>query len=492
MPLITSMQVRAIHFKHFLVEEDTMYAIFKDDIFEKAKVIYRQHSEYKAGNINIKQLGTHQNNELKNIITYVVNNSPFYREHLKGLTSSDIEKLTTESIGTLAFTTKEDLRSHGASLASAPLHQSWIYYETTGTTGKPTPCPRNEIDSIHNNTPLIIHYRDIFEQHGSNHIVGVMGPSELHSTGDTFEDVFRSLGYSVAKMWPRSPVVGMKRVLALINELQITALVCTPAVAISVARFIKKSGQDPSATSVRLILTVGELTTPSLLRNIGEVWGAQVYSCMYASQESSILAVCAHDSHLYTIPLNNYYEIIDPVSGTSYDVTKGQVTGELVITHLYQGQKPLIRYRTGDMVRSTYMPDGSQKMVPIGRVRDVLTLNGTAYCAWDLEAALLERLDGCLDYAIQIDRHDGVDVLNITVEMFNEPLEITSILEEVKHHIERAITGVKVNLINGETSGVTATSAMVSWKAARIHDLRPTADNSDREAALALINQGFQ
>lgn len=72
-----------------------MYAIFKDDIFEKAKVIYRQHSEYKAGNINIKQLGTHQNNELKNIITYVVNNSPFYREHLKGLTSSYIEKLCT-------------------------------------------------------------------------------------------------------------------------------------------------------------------------------------------------------------------------------------------------------------------------------------------------------------------------------------------------------------------------------------------------------------
>lgn len=132
------------------------------------------------------------------------------------------------------------------------------------------------------------------------------------------------------------------------------------------ARFIKDSGQDPATTSVRLILTVGELTTPALLRNIGDVWGAHVYSCMYASQESSILAVCASDSHLYTIPLNNYYEIIDPVSGKGYDITKGQVTGELVITHLYQGQKPLIRYRTGDMVRSTYMPDGSQKLFPLG------------------------------------------------------------------------------------------------------------------------------
>lgn len=469
-----------------------MYAIFKDELYQKAKEIHQQHVRFNAGDISREQLCAHQNNELRAVIKYVMQNSPFYREHLKGLTTADIDKLTTDNIHTLPFTSKEDLRNHGPSLAAAPLHKSWIYYETTGTTGKPTPCPRNEIDSIHNNTPLIIHYRQIFEQHGTDHIVGVMGPSELHSTGDTFEDVFRSLGYGVVKMWPRSPVVGIKRVMALINELKITALVCTPAVAISVARFIQNAGQDPAETSVRLILTVGELTTPALLRNISEVWGAQVYSCMYASQESSILAACASDSHLYTLPLNNYYEIIDPVSGKGFDLTQNQVTGELVITHLYQGQKPLIRYRTGDMVRSSAMPDGSQKITPIGRVRDVLTLNGTAYCAWDLEAALLERLNGCLDYAIQIDKAQDKDVLNITVEMFDKTRDASARLLAAKQHMETMLNGVTVNLAAGDTTAITGTSAMVSWKAARLHDLRPAADNSDRDAALALINRGFQ
>jgi len=469
-----------------------MYAFFKERVIAQAKEVYYLHSAFHAGNISLNELGLHQNNKLREVVKYVAEHSPFYREHFKGLTSSDIESLTTAGLTSLPFTTKDDLRMQGAALASAPLHQSWIYYETTGTTGKPTPCPRNETDSVHNNTPLIIHYRNIFEQIAPHHVVGVMGPTELHSTGDTFEDVFRSLGYSVVKMWPRSPVVGMKRVMALINELQITALVCTPAVAIAVARFIKDSGGDPSATSVKLILTVGELTTPPLLRNIGEIWGAKVYSCMYASQESSILAVCAQDSHLYTVPLNNYYEIINPFSGAACDITTGQGVGELVITHLYKGQKPLIRYRTGDMVRSTLMPDGSQKIVPIGRVRDVLTLNGQAYCAWDLEAALLEKLEGCLDYAIQIDNREGRDVLNITVEMFNRQADVSSLLSNVKRHIEQNIAGVSIHLIDGETSRVTGTSAMVSWKAARIHDLRPAADNSDRDAALALINRGFE
>lgn len=139
-----------------------MYAIFKDELYEKAKEIYRQHLRFDAGDINNDQLYAHQNNRLRDVIKYVADNSPFYREHLKGLTTTDIEKLTIDNIHTLPFTTKEDLRNHGPSLAAAPLHKSWIYYETTGTTGKPTPCPRNEIDSIHNNTPLIIHYRQIF------------------------------------------------------------------------------------------------------------------------------------------------------------------------------------------------------------------------------------------------------------------------------------------------------------------------------------------
>lgn len=469
-----------------------MYAIFKDELVAAAKKTWQQHSDFLNAKIPLNELHQHQSSQLQDVIRYVINGSPFYHQHLKGLTQTDINQLSVQNISQLPFTTKDDLRNNSANLAAAPLSKSWVYYETTGTTGSPTPCPRNEIDSIHNNTPLIHHYRTIFAQHGEDHIVGVMGPTELHSTGDTFEDVFRSLGYSIVKMWPRSPVVGMQRAMTLINDLRITALVCTPAVAIAVARYIKNAGLSPQQTSVRLILTVGELTTPALLRNIGDVWGAKVYSCMYASQEASILAACAGDGELYTVPLNNLYEIIDPASGQPRDIHHGQTMGELVITHLYRGQKPLIRYRTGDMVRSTAMPDGSQKITPVGRVRDVLILNGQAYCAWDLEAALLNKLHGCLDYAIEINNEQGADALNITVEMFDANTANAATLEQVKAHMQASLPGVRIAIQAGETSAITGTSAMVSWKAARLHDLRPAADNRDREAALALLNRGFK
>ncbi|MCV9877966.1 phenylacetate--CoA ligase family protein [Brenneria izbisi] len=168
-----------------------MYAIFKERIIEQAKKFYHQHYDFNAGNIGLEQLYTHQNNKIRDIVKYAAKNTPVYREPLKGLASADIEALTTNRMNDLPFTIKDDQRNHGASLASAPLNQSWIYYEATGATGKSTPCPRNEIDLIHNNIPLIIYCRNIFEQYGSNHIVGGMGPSELHSIGDTFEDVLK-------------------------------------------------------------------------------------------------------------------------------------------------------------------------------------------------------------------------------------------------------------------------------------------------------------
>lgn len=467
-----------------------MYAIFKDELVEQAKEVYSQHSMFKMGNISLEELRNHQQARIKKIINYVVNNSPFYKEHLQEISISDVDSIA--DFNTVPFTTKEHLRDNAMNLLCVPIKKCWIYYETTGTTGRPTPCPRNELDSIYNNTPLIINYKSIFAENGSEHVVGVMGPTELHSTGDTFEDVMRSLGHTVVKMWPRSPVVGLKRTFELINELQITALVCTPAVAISIARYFRELGQDPSCSSVKLILTVGELISPSLLKNISKVWGANTYSSMYASQEASIMGVCSTDNCLYTIPLNNYYEIVKPFDSSSYDITE-DVTGELVITHLYPGAKPLIRYRTGDMVRSVYMPDGSQRITPIGRVKDILSLNNKICYPWDLEEALLRFLPNCLDYAIQIDsdKKTGRDALNITVEMFYNSIDQSFNISSAKSHMTKIFPNVAINIAIGKTSDITSTSAMVSWKAARIHDLRSSEENRERDAALKLINRGF-
>ncbi|MHB0774483.1 phenylacetate--CoA ligase family protein [Halomonas sp. WWR20] len=464
-----------------------VYALFKPNLLELARAVHEQHELFEGGGIYAEELDNIQLERLKSTLRHVWENTPFYRSTLSALSDANIDRLDWNAFRKLPFTTKNDLRAAGHDIAAAPLTGAWIYYETTGTTGAATPCPRNEQDSIFNNTPLILRYGEIFRAHGQQHIVGVMGPTELHSTGDTFEDVCRSLGHTVVKMWPRSPVVGLDRAVALIKELKVTALVCTPAIAISLAKHLVQRDRAPSALGVKLIFTLGELTTPALLRNIGEVWGSAVYNCMYASQESSILAASDKDGNLCTIPLNVVYEVIDPLTGQVLEPENGRMTGELVITHLYQGQKPLIRYRTGDMVRAQVMDKGRWHIIPVGRIRDTLAINGRNHCAYDIEAALLEDLKGCLDYHIQVETVAGADQLSVTLELDNNSAaqnDLESIASSMADKLH-----ARVRITVGSTDAVTGTAAMVSWKAARLHDKRQDSDNQERETALKIAAQ---
>lgn len=284
------------------------------------------------------------------------------------------------------------------------------------------PCLRTAEDSIRTGSARCEGYRDLLSAHGEHLSIAVMGPTELHSTGDTFGDVFRSLGHSSIKMWSHSPVVGFDRASQLLQRLPITGMTCTPGMTILLGQHLLASGIDPAYLGVRVILTVGELATPQLLEQIGTVWNAQVYSCMYASQEASILAVCQSDGRLRTTPLNNYYEIIDPDTGLVLNPRLEEREGELVVTHLYRGAKPLIRYRTGDLIRA-HGAGQDFTITPIGRARDELHIGNAVYAAYDFEAAILQGCPAFLDYQVDIHRRDDHDEVDLLLESTNTPSE---------------------------------------------------------------------
>ncbi|MFF7403486.1 phenylacetate--CoA ligase family protein [Streptomyces murinus] len=469
-----------------------MFTIFDDELDALARRSVAQQQEFHAGSWDGERLSAHQFENLRESLRYVRKRSPFYAGRLAGLTDAEIEGLdAAEFARTVPFTTKQDLRDQRYDMLSRPVSESWVFYETTGTTGPATPCPRDNTDSIVNNAALTVAYRDIFEQHGDHHVVAVLGPTELHSTGDTFGDVCRNLGHAVVKMWPHSPVVGFERALHMLRELRVTAVFCTPGMAMSLAKEARKAGLDPAADfDLRLLMFVGELVTPKLLENLGGIWNARAYSCMYASQESSIVGTAHADGRLRTVPLNVYYEVIDPGTGELVAPDARRVrTGELVITHLYQGAKPLVRYRTGDLVRlEPAGDDGSpaQVLTPLGRVRDRIDLNGRTVTAYELEDLVLSRAPGCRDYHITIDREADVDVLAVDLDMPD-----TAAAQGAHASLVAAAADAwdcPLTVRHTELGAITTTGAMVSWKAARVRDLR-TASDPEHEAALAIARR---
>ncbi|TLQ47179.1 phenylacetate--CoA ligase family protein [Streptomyces marianii] len=430
-----------------------------------------------AGEWDAARLKAHQTRRLRQVVTYVRAKSPFYRERLADLTDDEVSALGIDDLRILPFTTKEDLRKAQLDILSLPVSQAWIFYETTGTTGVATPCPRTNSDSIHNNSVLTAYYRDVLARYGHHQVIGVSGPTELHATGDTFGDVCRNLGHGVAKMWPHSPLVGFDRALELMRSLPLTGLFCTPGMAMSLAQKAVAAGFDPKRDfSLDILMLTGELMSPSLLRNIGQVWGAEARNCLYASQEASVLAAATADGALRTAPLINHYEVIEP-EGTEPVApdADGVRCGELVVTNLYTGAKPLIRYRTGDLVRMTDPDPEATVPAPaleaVGRVRDRLRLNGRLVDGYDLEDLLLRRFRGCLDYQITVDQDAlGTDILSLTLQAGPEG-DHSDALEDAVEDCRRELD-TPLTVTSGSPGPITSTGAMVSWKAARVVDLR--------------------
>ncbi len=464
-----------------------MFTLFRPELEAFARDVIVEQRRLRNDGWDCGDMHALQLERAADTIRYTKANSAFYRDRLGDVDVPEAGPISAQQLSDVPFTTKDDLRAELFSVLSQPIDEAWVYYETTGTTGRATPCPRDERDSIVNNTVLTLAYEQIFAQHGDRHVVAVMGPTELHSTGDTFGDVLRNLGHTVVKMWPHSPVVGFPRALTLLEQLGVTALVCTPGMAISLAKAARAAEIDiESRLSVRLILTLGELTSPAMLENLGDLWSAKIYNCMYASQEASIMAACHADGQLHTVPLNNYYEVIDPETELPAEPVDGMREGELVVTHLYQGSKPLVRYRTGDMVR-LHAQTGSpvEIMQPIGRVRDRLTLGGRRITAYDLEQTLFTHIRGALDYFLFIDEVDGRDKLTVTIEPTHDAagkrIDDAAIRDAVNETF-----GVLCDVVLGPMDAITSTGAMVSWKAARIHDRRTAVAEPERVAALAI------
>ncbi|MFI2187668.1 phenylacetate--CoA ligase family protein [Streptomyces sioyaensis] len=435
-----------------------------------------QFDAFIAGAWDADELASHQTHKLREVLTYVRAHSPFYRAKLAEFSDAEISALRSDDLSSLPFTAKGDLRTAQLDILSRPVSDAWIFYETTGTTGAATPCPRTNEDTIHNNTVLTAYYRDILAAHGDKQVIGVSGPTELHATGDTFGDVCRNLGHAVAKMWPYSPVIGFDRALEVMRLLPVTGLFCTPGMAMRLAQKASEAGLDPRKDfALDILMLTGELMSPSLLENIGALWGAEARNALYASQEASVLAADTSDGSLRTAPLINLYEVIDPDTRNPVEPDSAGVRyGELVVTNLYTGAKPLIRYRTGDMVRMTDAGPGAAVPAPalaaVGRVRDRLLLNGHLVNGYDLEDLLLRRFRAYQDYQITITRDDlGKDLLSLTLKA--DPDSQRSGIEQAVEEC-RDVLDTHVSVGFGNPGPITSTGAMVSWKAARVVDLR--------------------
>jgi phenylacetate-CoA ligase len=447
----------------------------KNQSFDQFKHEYDAvHTKYWTNVLSEDALHQWYENSLKKVLTHVKTHSPFYKEHLKDV---DLEQVSLDSLTALPFTTKDDLRESMLDILSGGLDDAVFYYETTGTTGPATPCPRGKKESHASNMQLAMAYQSVLEKHFPNEktVVGIMGPTEVHSFGDTLGDVCYKLNVCNAKIWPHSPVIGVPKALQLMKDLNIGVLCTAPGLLMALAKEAEKENYSPLEDfNLQALMMSGELCTPALKNNLYSLWGAEAYNSLYGSQEALVIASTNASDQLMPHRLNYIFEVLDPASGESLGQT-GE--GELCVTMLIEGAKPLIRYRTGDLVsiHVTGRDEMAYKyaMKIVGRVKDSMLLNGTSFTAGYIEQALLEGVTQCLGYQIVLSDKSGDDTVIAKLEMskfFAGDRSQLSIMiqERLRERIGVESTVMVVDDLDDHVN----LGSWFSWKEARIIDQR--------------------
>ena len=216
--------------------------------------------------------------------------------------------------------------------------------------------------------------------------------------------------------------VPSERLLAILRQFGATAFWTTPSYAWHLGETAAREGLDPrSDFAVRRIFVAGEPggSIPETRSRIEALWGAEVFDYYGLSDIFGACAgMCTAQDGLHWAEDHILVEVLDPKTGEP--AAEGE-RGELVLTTLRKAARPMIRFRTGDIVSVTSEPcqcgRTSLRLRGIhGRLDDMLIIKGVNIFPSDVEA--IARNDPALtgEYRLVVERFNHLDHLTVEIE----------------------------------------------------------------------------
>ena len=374
--------------------------------------------------LSLKEISNYRQNAWERQSSYVAENSVFYKRLWDG--NSPPKRL--EEISELPLSDKASLRlaqpaspPFGDYLAARPEKVSRLH-RTSGTTGQAMnlalsarDCEITEIVGGRAQT-LAGLKAGMMVVHCLNYQMWMGGLTDhltLERTGATVVP----FGVGSTELLIRT-----------IIETGITAISCTPSYPAALEMVIaeKFPQLSPSDLGLKLGLFGGEpgIDDPAFRKRLSDTWGMQPRNANYGVTDvfCNFASECAYDNALHFVAHDVLHsELIDPDSGTLKQFEPGN-SGELVLTHLIRECQPLVRFRTGDIIRienTEVCKCGCAgfRFRVIGRSDDMVVVRGLNMFPTMVAAVVtsFEELSG--DYRIVLDAPPPYDVLPVEVEL---------------------------------------------------------------------------
>jgi phenylacetate-CoA ligase len=369
---------------------------------------------------------------LQEHVAYVLDQSAFYKEHLKWAGAEALAMRSLNDFRALPFTEKDDLARDNEAFLAVPMRDVRDIVTTSGTLGNPVSYYLTALDL----------QRLAQNEAGSYRIAGCTADDtfQLLTTIDKrfmaglayFMGV-QELGGRIIRSGPGALQMQWESIL----KFKPTVLIAVPSFIPRLIRHGKEQGIDINATSVKRIMCIGEpvrdaqLVPNTLAQRITGEWNVSLYSTYASTEMATAFTECSAGTGVHIQPERVYVEVLKENGEHAAD---GEV-GEVVATPLGVQGMPLLRYRTGDIchwhTETCVCGRNTPRLGPVvGRKQQLLKFRGTSL----YPNAIIDELNTL---------HE---VVAFVVEVHSDELGLDEVLLRIALRGEDAATKVKDHL----------------------------------------------
>ncbi|MCG5501339.1 phenylacetate--CoA ligase family protein [Ectothiorhodospira lacustris] len=263
------------------------------------------------------------------------------------------------------------------------------------------------------------------------------------------------------------------RLLYIMREFQPTMTWTTPSYAWHLGETARAQGIDPARDlSIRRIIVAGEPggSIPATREAIEAIWGAKLFDFYGISDIYGACAgMCEARDGLHLVEDDLLLEVLDPDTG---EPVEDGTPGEMVLTTLTKRARPMIRFRTGDIVTADRSPCACgrthARIKVIGRRDDMIIINGVNVFPCDVECVIRAIPGVSGEYRIVVYKEDHLSRFDIELERADKTGDPEALRRRVVEDIKTRL-GVRPREVRLLEPG---SLPRTTHKAKRVLDLR--------------------
>lgn len=388
---------------------------------------------------NRKELEANALLHLNALLSKLIETNPFYQKKIAASGLQNPLRSLDDFYQTFPFTTKAELEADqiehppfGTNL-TFPLEKYTRFSQTSGSTGK----PMRWLDTEESWDWMIDNWVRVFE-------------AANVKAGESIFFAFSFgpfLGFWVAFDAAKKigclciPGGGMSTIARLYFLVQnkVDILCCTPTYALHLASVAQNEKIDLSEAGIRAIIVAGEpgASIPATRARLLELWpGAQIYDHHGMTEIGPVSYQCPKQPGILHILEPEFIaEVVD--SETNQPVKPGE-TGELILTNLGRIASPLLRYRTGDIVKplaSNPCACGSYELALeggiIGRSDDMVQIRGVNVYPTAIEQ-IVREFPEVAEYRVEISQAQEMNEMAIQVEVADGVVNFSELASQIE------------------------------------------------------------